>query len=85
MTAAYKPISDLAGDELRKIDAKIDHLLKESGDKVDPYTSAHLNDLKALIKKVLNAEYIYNANALGGSAPIIFTFGKEAGASPTQQ
>jgi hypothetical protein len=85
MTAAYKPISDLAGDELRKIDAKIDHLLKESGDKVDPYTAAHLNDLKALIKKVLNAEYIYNANALGGSAPIIFTFGKETGASPPQQ
>jgi hypothetical protein len=77
-TAAYKPISDLARAELRTIQGKAKRLLEQGGGKIDPYSKAHLTDIDALIAKVLDAQYIYNANAMGGSSTILFKFGKEA-------
>jgi len=78
LSAAYKPISDLARAELRTIQGKAKELLEKGGDKIDPYSKAHVTDIEALIAKVLDAQYIYNANAMGGSATIFFQFGKEA-------
>ncbi|OHB81439.1 MAG: hypothetical protein A2W31_06995, partial [Planctomycetes bacterium RBG_16_64_10] len=60
-TAAYKPISDLARAELRTIQGKASRLLEQGGDQLDPYTKTHLTDAQALIAKVLDAQYIYNA------------------------
>ena len=76
---AYKPISNLALLQLKKIVAKSKALLKRGGNKIDPYTTAHLTKVQTKIEKALNAEYIYNANDIGGGGgggTIIF-FGNE--------
>ena len=65
-SAAYKPISNLAVLRLRKIHDKIDAILKESGN-LDEYSMAHLSESKTRIGKALEAEYIYNTDAFGGS------------------
>lgn len=72
--AAYKPIQNLAVAELRKILQRIEKCLESCKDKVDPYTLAHLSESKEEIKKALDAQYIYNANAIGGASNIPFFF-----------
>ena len=64
-SAAYKPISNLAVHRLRKIHKKIDNLLESPGN-MDDYSLAHLSEAKTRIEKALDAEYIYNADAIGG-------------------
>jgi len=64
-TAAYKPISNLAVHRLRKIHERIEEILEDS-DQLDEYSLAHLSESKTRIGKALEAEYIYNADALGG-------------------
>lgn len=73
-TEASKAISNLAVVEIKKIQANVDRILKEAPGNLDPYSSAHLQKVQALITKALNAEYIYNANSIGGAAqiPVIF-------------
>jgi Met-zincin/Domain of unknown function (DUF5117) len=59
-TAAYKPVSDLVIAKLRDIkDNKIDRVLQECGEDLDPYTKAHLKDASMQIKKALDAYYVY--------------------------
>lgn len=63
---AYKPISNLAMMELRKIRDKIAHVQKEGGEKIDPYTTAHFTKVTEEITKTLESQMIYNANDIGG-------------------
>ena len=63
--AAYKPISNLARLQLRQIQEKAVAYLEQAGDKLDPYSKAHLSDLETQITKALDAEYIYNADKIG--------------------
>lgn len=64
-SAAYKPISNLAVYRLRKIHNKIDQIMKTPGN-LDEYSLAHLEEAKTRIAKALDADYIYNANDVGG-------------------
>jgi hypothetical protein len=65
-TEASKAISNIALVEVKKILANTERILKEAPGNLDPYTSAHLQKVQTQITKALNAEYIYNANAIGG-------------------
>jgi hypothetical protein len=66
-SAAYKPISNLAVHRLQQIHDKIDDLL-DSPDNLDEYSLAHLTEARTRISKALEAEYIYNTDALGGGS-----------------
>ena len=68
--AVAKPVTDLARMTMRTNLEKIRSLL-ESKDKLDPYTIAHLGDAEAALEKVLDAEFIYNANQMGGGGGAI--------------
>ncbi len=57
-SAAYKPIADLAIQELRRIKVAADKTLNSNGGKIDPYTRAHLKDVSEQIKKALDARYL---------------------------
>lgn len=64
--AAYKPISNLAVHRLRKIDRQIKKVLAKYEDKLDPYSLSHLEEAHVRIEKALDADYIYNADDIGG-------------------
>ena len=80
--AAFKPISDLATLQLKELNDKIGRFLEDHSDAADAYTRAHLSAAEAKIQKRLAAEYIYNADDIGGSGgsglPFII-FGEETG------
>ncbi|MCX7420185.1 MAG: zinc-dependent metalloprotease [Planctomycetia bacterium] len=65
-TEASKAIANLALVEVKKIQANVERILKEAPGNLDPYTASHLQKVQTQITKALNAEYIYNANAIGG-------------------
>lgn len=63
---AERSISTLATAQLRKIHSEIQGLLKGQGaDRIDAYSSAHLEEVALRIGKALDAQYIYNADAIG--------------------
>ncbi len=64
-TAAYQPISNLAMMRLRHIQEKVDEVLV-SRDLLDPYSLAHLEQVKLRIDKSLDAQYLYNPSRGGG-------------------
>ncbi|MFV2066394.1 MAG: zinc-dependent metalloprotease [Pirellulales bacterium] len=75
-TAAYKPVSDLSLTELRRIRDKVKPVVLSGVEtpetpRIDPYTRAHLNEVRQLITKALDAQYIYNSPAQR-SRPISF-------------
>jgi hypothetical protein len=73
-SAAYKPIGTLALEEIRKVRAAAENCQKQNGDKLDPYTQAHLAEIQQVIDKALNAEIIYNANDIGGGGGTLRLF-----------
>jgi hypothetical protein len=54
---AGKPIGNIARQELRFIKAKAEKVLKAGG--LDPYTLAHVNEVKEQAEKALDARYVY--------------------------
>ena len=76
-SAAYKPIANLALVDLKEIGEKCSKILKADEGRLDPYTKAHLSQAESEIKRVLAAQYIYNANDIGGSGFPGFLFFKE--------
>ena len=60
-TAAYNAVSNLVMDKLRQIQGKIDEVVKAHGQKLDPYTKAHLSDAATQIQKALDAHYVYKS------------------------
>ena len=62
---AFRPIADLAQMELHDLQTKINALVKEQGDKLDPYSRSHLLQMQTVIEKALNSQFIYNASAIG--------------------
>jgi hypothetical protein len=76
-TAAYKPISNLAGMQLRELKAKIEASIEKCGDKMDAYTKAHLVNSKEQIERTLTAQY-----SIGGAAmqpPMMMLLGQPTG------
>jgi len=74
-TAARKPISNLASDQLQQIQAAVDKV--KGSDKLDPYTRSHFADVSKLIGKVLDADYVIDVSPQQNSLPFFF-FGKES-------
>lgn len=77
-TAASRTISTLAAARLRELASATEKLAKDSGSKLDPYTAAHLSEINLRITKALDAQYIYNADKIGGGAPRTIIIGQEA-------
>ncbi|NNM25314.1 MAG: DUF5117 domain-containing protein [Phycisphaerales bacterium] len=75
---AAKPVATLATAELRALEKKIDRLLDRRASRLDAYSRAHLSETQVRITKALDAQYIYNADDIGGggSAPFLL-FGRE--------
>jgi len=64
-SSAYRPISDLAMVRLREIQEKVLEGLEQKA-MLDPYSLAHLEQVKLRIEKSLDATYILNADKIGG-------------------
>ncbi len=84
--AAYATLSNLARTKLRSLSTKIAGLVgdkdgKGKNDSLDPYTLAHLSDVKVRIDKALDASYTLN----GGSAafPSWLFMGRSTEQAPT--
>lgn len=60
-TAAYNTISNLVTAKLREIQGKVDSAIKAHGQKLDPYTAAHLANARTQIQKALDAHYVYKS------------------------
>ena len=76
-TAAYRPISNLAMMRLRHIQDKVAEALEQKA-MLDPYSLAHLEQVKLRIEKALDAQYILNAGNTGRrSGAIIIRVGEE--------
>ncbi len=69
--AAGLAISSLSAEQLRSIVKKIEAAQSASADKHDPYTTAHLSQVKERITKALDADYILNPGKSGGSGGVI--------------
>ncbi len=86
--AAGNPTATLAVAKLRELKDKIAGVLDSGRDRLDPYSSAHLSEVKLRIEKSLDAQYIYNTDKIGGGGFPFFFFGKQGmpeaqGGSPT--
>lgn len=79
-SSSDRPISTLALQAIKQIKVKADASLKQGGDRIDPYTKAHLSEISDQIDKALKAEYIYNIKSIprsGGGSSFLF-HGKES-------
>ena len=56
LSPAFRPISDLATDQLNTIKSAVEPVLAKGG--LDPYTRAHFRETVKRIDKALNAEYV---------------------------
>ncbi|MBL4591222.1 MAG: zinc-dependent metalloprotease [Phycisphaerales bacterium] len=75
-SAAQKPVRTLAAMHLREIKDHADKVLKGSP-KLDVYTKAHLQEVSIRVEKALDADYIYNANAIGAASNPFFMLGRD--------
>lgn len=71
--AATKPIATLALSQLQSLKSEIDTLLANAGERLDPYSRAHLQDASLRISKAVDAGFIYNAStaSVGGNVIVI--------------
>jgi hypothetical protein len=58
--ASGTAVASLSRQQLRELDEQIGEVLSRDGSRLDSYSKAHLNDAKAVIDRVLNADYVYN-------------------------
>jgi hypothetical protein len=72
MGAAQKAISNLAVHKLRELKGDIDRIVDNRGSRLDPYSLAHLGEARVRIDKALEAQYIYNVDAIGGGGQPTF-------------
>ena len=56
LSPAFRPISDLATDQLTTIKSAVEPVLAKGG--LDPYSRAHLRETAKRIDKALNADYV---------------------------
>ena len=76
--ASSTAVSSLSRMQLRDLNEQIIETLSRDGNRLDPYTKAHLSDAKATIDRVLDSRYIYNqASEGGGGGGLRMLFGRE--------
>ena len=62
-TAAFNAISNLARMELRSLASKVAGTLERCGEKMDPYSKAHLAETVQRVERALEAGYTYGGTA----------------------
>lgn len=83
MGAAQKAISNLSVYKLRELNDQIDRVVRQRGARLDPYTLAHIGEAKVRIEKALEAQFIYNADAIGGGGqPTFIILGQDEKKQP---
>lgn len=65
MNAASMPVKTLAVAQLRDLHGRLEGRIKNGG-KLDAYTAAHFGEAHTRIAQALEAQYIYNADQIGG-------------------
>jgi hypothetical protein len=80
--AASKTIATLATAKLRELSGKIGKTLESGDSNIDPYTKAHLAEVKQRITKALDASYVYNMGGGGGMGGGFMFFGQPAEQGP---
>jgi len=79
---AGKAVANLSVAKLRQVKDKLGKFVDDKNGtsaNLDPYTSAHLAEAKIRIEKALDAQYVYNANQMGGGGGFPFwLFGQGA-------
>ena len=58
--ASSKPISTLSRRKLRELRDRIEQVMESDGSRIDPYTTAHLDEARVRIERALEAQYIAN-------------------------
>lgn len=81
--AAGKPVATLAVADLRTLKDRLVAVTDKGKDRLDPYSMAHLSEIRLRIEKALDAQYIYNTDMIGGGGfPFSIMFGEEAQTRP---
>ena len=73
--SAGQATANLIVYRLGEMKGRIDEANKSSG--IDMYTRAHLQECSKRIEQVLDAEYIYNTDQMGGGGGFMIFFGNE--------
>jgi hypothetical protein len=71
LNAASMPVKTLAVAQLRDLLGKLEKRLEKASN-LDAYTLAHFGEAKTRIERALEAQYIYNADQIGGGGIGIF-------------
>ncbi len=71
LNAASMPVKTLAVAQLRDLLGKLEKRLEKASN-LDAYTLAHFGEAKTRIERALEAQYIYNADQIGGGGMGIF-------------
>lgn len=85
MGEASKPVSNLVTTRLRDLRTKIEGIIGKDGKDdsgLDPYSFAHLAEAKIRIDRALDAQFIYNAEQMGGGFGGMFLQFNQPGATP---
>ena len=80
-SSASMMVKTLAGMHLRDLKESADGAL-ESGDRLDAYTMAHLQEVSVRIEKALDADYIYNTEDISSGGLPFFLFGQDGADRP---
>ena len=70
--ASGTAVASISRHQLRELEEQIGETLSRDGNRLDPYTKAHLADAKSIIDRVLNSDYIYNQASSGGGGGMSF-------------
>ncbi|MEC8319896.1 MAG: zinc-dependent metalloprotease [Planctomycetota bacterium] len=70
--ASSTAVASISRHQLRELEEQIGETLSRDGNRLDPYTKAHLADAKSIIDRVLNSDYIYNQASSGGGGGMSF-------------
>ena len=68
--AASVPVRDLSRMQLSELRNQLPDFMIANEGNLDAYTNAHLQETMAMIDRAMDAQYIYNANDMGGGGTI---------------
>ncbi len=77
--AAQRPISNLSVYQLRQLHDRIENVQQRRGNRLDAYSLAHLDEIRVRINRALDAQFIYNADQIGGGGGQTIIFMREDG------
>lgn len=79
-----RTIAALSSSKLREIQTRIGKVLEKADSNIDAYSKSHLSELNTRIGKALDAQYVYNADSMGGGFPFWMFMGQDTGQNNQQ-